>query len=70
MEIAKVQPSTRIFDKIMKNTQLYFYAIIQDFGIDALCFVQPTAKRSLQIMAYAEKILGVNMPIIPLAKKP
>ena len=70
MEIAKVQPSTRIFDKIMKNTQSYFYAIIQDFGIDALCFVKPTASRKLQIMTYAEDILWNNLPIIPLKKKP
>jgi hypothetical protein len=70
MEIAKVQPSTRIFDKIIKNAQPYFDTIIQEFGIDALCFVQPTAARTLQIMAYAEKILGSSFPIIPLEKKP
>jgi hypothetical protein len=70
MEIAKVQPNLTIFGELMQVVQGYVKNIIRDYAIDALCFVQPTAKRPLQIMKYAEKVLHNDLPILPLYKMP
>jgi len=70
MEIAKVQPSSSIFDELLAIIMPYYQAILRDVHVDALCFAQPTTKRTLQIMQYTQKILGGNFPIIPLSKVP
>lgn len=70
MEIAKTNPSVTIFDELISRVLPYYLAILNDFAIDSLCFVQPTAQRKLQIMSHLEKVLRKKLPVLPLYKVP
>lgn len=68
MEIAKTQPSLAIFDQLCTTFQRTLQQCIQHLQIDALCFAQPTAKRSMQLMDYAKDVLIPTLPRIGIKK--
>lgn len=70
MEIAKVQPNNRTFASIIQYCNQYIQAIIDTQHVDALAFAQPTAKRTMQIMRYAQKIRWAKLPVLPVEKIP
>lgn len=70
MELAKTYPSIKIFDKIFSYVNPIINQIILKYNIQALCFVQPTAQRKMQIMHYAEKVIFKDTPRISIQKTP
>lgn len=70
MELAKTYPSVKLFKLLIDSVSDQIDRIVKEQGIDALCFVQPTAKRTVQIMDYLAKTLHVSLPRIGLSKVP
>jgi hypothetical protein len=70
MELAKTYPFTKIFSLLSQSMVLYLDALILDQKVDALCFAQPTAKRTMQIMDYLSKTVRIDLPRVQIQKTP
>jgi len=65
---AKQSQNKILIKEICESIQSKINGLLIKYNIDIVCFVPPTVKREIQLMAEIEKNLNIHLPIINLQK--
>lgn len=65
---AKQSQNKTLIKEVCENIQKNINKFLALYNIDAVCFVPPTVKREIQLMAEIERSLNLHLPIINLQK--